>query len=141
MAAEVRITLDAFERWAWRIAMLCLLSPVIYVPMAVLFEDRIFLAIHGTVAFFIGLILKIGLGRLRTNPTSAVWLIERSFYLAVADAVPVFLYMCWTNQIFFTSVLGIAFFMLNFLGMVLSFLYMKEKIQDVKALVQEADIP
>jgi len=38
-------------------------------------------------------------------------------------------------------VLGIAFFMLNFLGMVLSFLYMKEKIQDVKALVQEADIP
>jgi hypothetical protein len=84
----VPITREKFERWLFLFSILCMASPAFTIGMTVLFpHDRVFRGICAVIYFFVGVVLQRAGRLLRTEPHSAMLMIERSYYVIVITAL------------------------------------------------------
>ena len=129
------MSLDVFERRTSYVAtFLLLVSPIPTVATILLFSDgRVLKSFFGILYFAIGVTLKIGLRRFRTNLRSGLSLIERCFYLGSAIVLASFVYMCLSNLILFSSVIGVIYVLASFIIVVVFFLAIKKTIDEIKA--------
>jgi hypothetical protein len=129
------MSLDVFERRTSYVAtFLLLVSPIPTVATILLFSDgRVLKSFFGILYFAIGVTLKIGLRRFRTNLRSGLSLIERCFYLGSAIVLASFVYMCLSNLILFSSVIGVIYVLASFIIVVVCFLAIKKTIDEIKA--------
>ena len=127
--------LDVFERLVSHAAVfLLLVAPIQSVAMVLLFsEGRALRAVFGVVYFGIGVALKIGLRRFKTNLRSGLRLVEWCFYLGSAGMLAGLVHMLSGNLVFFASVPGILFVLGNVAFMVVGFLVVKKAIDGIKA--------
>jgi hypothetical protein len=110
------MSLEAFERWISWLSRFCLIVSPIQIAMAmVLFsDDRIAFGLSGLMGVFTGLILKRAASRFPEAPLAGVILVERLYYYLVMPTVFFgFVYICFTNDIFFDSSVGIVFIAFN----------------------------
>ena len=116
---EQRYETGHLERWAPLFANLFLAGPIPSVGLMLIpSEDHTFLGIYGDLFFCIGVVLKLGLRRFRTNLRLGLRLIETCFYVASAATFVGSVYRWLTNQAYFASVPEISLVVVDFAIMI-----------------------